>query len=152
MSINIKKTKELYNIKHQKDTELEKLKEELINIKQQKDKENNKNTPLNKEYLYDKNFFKNNNLFSNTSLNKLGYELIIYSHILEKGMQHFEIRPFAMMKIDIIINLIKLQSKFDKYKNTFAFINSVNSLREYKKIYENHNWTDREEYKKVNDF
>ena len=157
-SINNKKTKELQNIINQKDIGLKNLKEELINIKQQKDREMNKRyntenlTPLDNEYLYDKNFFKNNNMFSNISLNKLGYESTIYSHILEKGMQHFEIRPFALIKTDIIIDLVKRQSKFDKYNKTFAFINSINSLREYKKTYEDHNWTDKEEYIKVNDF
>ena len=86
------------------------------------------------------------------TLNKLGYESIIHCHTLEKGMEHFELRPFAVQKTEHIMNIIKLESKFENYKNTFAYINGVNSLREYKKIYEEHNWTDKDEYKKVTNF
>ena len=91
-------------------------------------------------------------MYSNATLNSLGYESIIHTHTLEKGMEHFELRPFAVQKTEHIMNIIKLESKFENYKNTFAYINGVNSLREYKRIYERHNWTDKEEYTKVNEF
>jgi len=87
-----------------------------------------------------------------TSLNKLGYESIIHTHTLEKGMEHFELRPFAVKKTEYIMSLIKRESKFENYRNTFAFINGINSLREYKKIYEEHGWKDKDEYKKVTEF
>ena len=102
--------------------------------------------PLDREYYYDKNFYRIHNMETEKTLNKLGYESIIHCHTLEKGMEHFELRPFAVQKTEHIMNIIKLESKFENYKNTFAYINGVNSLREYKKIYEEHNWIDKDEY------
>ena len=107
---------------------------------------------LDNEYSYDKNFYHKHNMNTKSTLNKLGYESIIHTHTLEKGMEHFELRPFAVKKTAYIMNLLKRESKFKNYKNTFAYINGVNSLREYKKIYEEHNWKDKDEYKKVSNF
>jgi nitroreductase len=109
-------------------------------------------TPLDKEYLYDKDFYKKYNMGTEESLNKLGYESIIHTHTLEKGMEHFELRPFAVEKTRYIMSLIKRESKYENYENKFAFINGINSLREYKKIYEEHNWINKDEYKKVDEF
>ena len=109
-------------------------------------------TPLDREYLYDKNFYKNNNMRSEATLNKLGYESIILTHTLEKGMEHFELRPFAIKKTGYIMRLIKRETKFENYNDTFSFINGINSLREYKKIYEENGWKDKDEYKNVTHF
>ena len=164
ISINNKTTTDLKNQLQQKDTEIEKMKEQLNNLNQQKEKQVEKKpetekrqteealTPMDKEFLYDKNFYKKYNMGTETSLNKLGYESIIHTHTLEKGMEHFELRPFAVKKTEYIMSLIRRESKFENYKDTFAFINGVNSLREYKKIYEDHGWKDKEEYKKVDEF
>ena len=163
ISINTRTTKDLKNQIQQKDIEIEKIKEQLNNLKNEKEKKEEKKpeekrqteealTPLDKEYLYDKNFYKKHNMGTETSLNKLGYESIIHTHTLEKGMEHFELRPFAVKKTEYIMSLIKRESKFENYRNTFAFINGINSLREYKKIYEEHGWKDKDEYKKVSEF
>ena len=165
ISINNKTTTDLKNQLQQKDIEIEKMKEQLNNLNKQK--ENEKKTeqkeiekrqtqevlsPLDREYNYDIYFYKRHNMYSNATLNSLGYESIIHTHTLEKGMEHFELRPFAVKKTGYIMSLIRRESKFENYKNTFAFINGINSLREYKKIYENHGWTSKEEYKKVKNF
>ena len=165
ISINNKTTTDLKNQLQQKDIEIEKMKEQLNNLNKQK--ENEKKTeqkeiekrqtqevlsPLDREYNYDINFYKRHNMYSNATLNSLGYESIIHTHTLEKGMEHFELRPFAVKKTGYIMSLIRRESKFENYKNTFAFINGINSLREYKKIYENHGWTSKEENKKVKNF
>ena len=155
VSINNKTTKDLKNQLQQKEIEIEKIKEQLNNLpqeKQDKRKMEDLLKPLDREYYYDKNFYKTHNMETEKTLNKLGYESIIHCHTLEKGMEHFELRPFAVQKTEHIMNIIKLESKFENYKNTFAYINGVNSLREYKKIYEEHNWTDKDEYKKVTNF
>ena len=155
VSINNKTTKDLKNQLQQKEIEIEKIKEQLNNLpkeKQNKGKVEDVLKPLDREYYYDKNFYKTHNMETEKTLNKLGYESIIHCHTLEKGMEHFELRPFAVQKTEHIMNIIKLESKFENYKNTFAYINGVNSLREYKKIYEEHNWIDKDEYKKVTNF
>ena len=163
ISINNRTTKDLKNQIQQKDIEIEKIKEQLNNLKNEKEKKEEKKpeekrhveealTPLDREYLYDKNFYKKHHMQTETSLNKLGYESIIHTHTLEKGMEHFELRPFAVKKTGYIMTLIKRESKFENYKNTFAFVNGINSLREYKKIYEDHGWKDKDEYKKVTKF
>jgi len=155
VSINNKTTKDLKNQLQQKEIEIEKIKEQLNNLpKEKKDKRKVEEVlkPLDREYYYDKNFYRIHNMETEKTLNKLGYESIIHCHTLEKGMEHFELRPFAVQKTEHIMNIIKLESKFENYKNTFAYINGVNSLREYKKIYEEHNWTDKDEYKKVTNF
>ena len=155
ISINNKTTKDLKNQLQQKEIEIEKIKEQLNNLpqeKQDKRKMEDLLKPLDREYYYDKNFYRIHNMETEKTLNKLGYESIIHCHTLEKGMEHFELRPFAVQKTEHIMNIIKLESKFENYKNTFAYINGVNSLREYKKIYEEHNWIDKDEYKKVTNF
>ena len=60
------------------------------------------------------------------------------------------------MKIKIELSiLIKLLNKYIKYKNhenNFSFINGINILREYNKLYKLNNWTNAEEYRLVSDF
>ena len=153
ISINSRTIKDLKNQLQQK-IETEKIQKQLNNLSPEKDNKKAKEalSKLENEYSYDKNFYHKHNMNTKSTLNKLGYESIIHTHTLEKGMEHFELRPFAVKKTAYIMNLLKRESKFKNYKNTFAYINGVNSLREYKKIYENHGWTGKEEYKKVKNF
>ena len=153
ISINSRTIKDLKNQLQQK-IETEKIQKQLNNLSPEKDNKKAKEalSKLENEYSYDKNFYHKHNMNTKSTLNKLGYESIIHTHTLEKGMEHFELRPFAVKKTAYIMNLLKRESKFKNYKNTFAYINGVNSLREYKKIYEEHNWTDKDEYKKVSNF
>lgn len=71
---------------------------------------------------------------------------------MEKGLSHFELRPFGQGRIDIIIDLLKTELEYENSTNHFSFINGINSLRNYKEVYEEHKWTDKPEYKKVSDF
>lgn len=107
---------------------------------------------IDEQYLYDKNFYCKYHMFTNATLNKLGYQTQLYTHSIEKGLQHFKLRPFFQKKILNLIDLIIKQSKFENYKNKFSFINGINALREYKKTYVEHGWTDKEEFKKVDSF
>lgn len=151
------------NLLRQKDIELDNLKKQLNNInneyqkgselkQEQKRKNNETFTKLDKDYLYDNNFYKKHNMNSETNLNTLGYESIIHAHFLEKEMEHFELSPFNAKNIRYLFRIIKNESTFENYKDKFSFIYGINSLREYKKIYENNGWKDKEEYKKVDDF
>ena len=159
ISINNKTTQDLKNQLQQKDLEIENIKKQLNDLNLQKEEKSKVKkeeavalTPADREYLYDKEFFKKHNMNTESDLNKLGYETVIHTHTLEKGMEHFELRPFAVKKTEYIIDLIKRQSKYEGFEKKFAYINGVNSLRAYKTIYEEHNWKDKNEYKTVTEF
>ena len=106
-------------------------------------------SPFNKEFLYDKTFYESNNLGSFQDLNKLGYSIGILSHTIEKGLSHFILRPFGEKKIDSIMFLLNKELKYKNHEEHFSFLNGINSLREYKNVYEKYNWLDKRIYKKV---
>ena len=146
-----------------KDLEIEKLKRQIIDLSETRNSSQQENqyknraieealSPLDRKFLYDKNFYKNNNMVTNISLNKLGYKSIMHTHSIEKGMQHFELRPFASKITDYIMSLIIRESKYHNFENKFVSINWINLFEEYKRVYEEHNWTNKEEYIKVNNF
>ena len=107
-----------------------------------------------REYLYDINFFMSYKMFASLDNkgNGLSYSIIFNTHTFEKGLSHFDLRPFGEKKIETLIDLLKKQQNFKNYKRLFSFINGINSLREYKKVYEEHKWTYRKEYKEVSEF
>lgn len=109
-------------------------------------------SPLENEYLFDEEFYKKHNMAAEEDLNRLGYSLIFHTHTLEKGLSHFDLRPFGKQKVESIMNILNKELKYENHEKHFSFINGLNSLREYKKVYEEHKWTDKEEYKKVSDF
>ena len=163
-----KKANASYQFKLQeKESEIEILKGKLSNITSHFLREKNeKNTELDKEkktekkgaieraYLYDKDFYISYKRKGIKDKNGNGgrYHIIIKSHTIEKGLSHFDLRPFGQRKVKIIISLLKKQIKYKDYEKYFSFIIGINSLREYKKIYEEHKWTDKLEYKEVSDF
>ena len=126
-----------------------KSKPQIINGKTEK-----KLSSTEREYLYDINFYMSYKMFASLDNkgNGLGYSIIFNTHTLEKGLSHFDLRPFGEKKIETIIDLLKKQQKFKNYERLFSFINGINSLREYKKAYEENKWTYRKEYKKVSEF
>ena len=91
-------------------------------------------------------------MHSTEDLNRLSYEIVIYTHILEKGLEHFKLRPFGKQKIGIIIGLLKAELKYPNHEENFSFVNGINSLRKYQRTFEEHQWKDREEYIIVSDF
>ena len=131
-----------------KDNEIENIKNQLY---YQGNKEG-KITLLEQQYLFDKYFYHANNIELEDNLNKLGYYLIMHTHSLEKGLSHFELRPFGYENIKSIIQKINSELKYENHSNHFSFINGINSLREYKKVYEAHNWKDKPEYNEVSEF
>ena len=135
------------NNKIQEKTEIEKKIKQEENNPKQKDL-----SPLEKEYLFDIEFYQKNNMAATEDLNRLGYSLIFHTHTLEKGLSHFDLRPFGEQKVSSIMSILNKELKYENHEKHFSFIISINSLREYKRVYEEHQWTDTEEYKKVSDF
>ena len=149
----------------QKDKIIDKYKKKLINInphstsrqKSDIDKEVKGNRILesiDREFLYDKNFYISYKMYGakDNKGNGNSYNIILHTNTLEKSLSNFDLRPFGEKKTKIIINLLKKQLNFENYERLFSFINGINSLREFKKVYEEHNWTDKKEYKEVSDF
>ena len=73
-------------------------------------------------------------------------------HSIEKGLSHFDLRPFGEETISKILEFLNKELKYDNHEKHFAFLIAINSLREYKKVYEEKNWTYKQEYKKVSEF
>jgi len=142
-----------FNVKELKEVQSQTLKNNSTNLLTEKENHNeNKLSFLDKEYLYDKNFYNVYNMESNETFNKLGYSLVFQTHSLEKGLSHFKLRPFGENKIKSIINTLKAELKYNNHERHFYFINGINTLREYKNIYEKYKWTKRSEYKIVKRF
>ena len=141
---NIKKQ---LNNKIQEKTEIEKKVKQEQNIPKQKDL-----SPLEKQYLFDIEFYQKHNMAASEDLNRLGYSLIFQTHSLEKSLSHFDLRPFGKQKVSLIMSILNKELKYENHEKHFSFLNGINSLRQYKKVYEEHKWTDKEEYKNVSDF
>lgn len=104
------------------------------------------------EYKYDKKFFWRNFSHSKETKNKIGYNMMLISHSLEKGMANKNPRRFGAAKTKDLQKMIEKYSQYDKSGSDFAFVNAVNILREYVEFYETKNWSDAEEYLRVKDF
>ena len=48
--------------------------------------------------------------------------------------------------------LLNKELKYKNHEEHFSFLNGVNSLREYKNVYEKYNWLDKSIYKKVSNY
>ena len=95
--------------------------------------------------------FKNNWLYSKQNNINIGYMIILDAHSLEKGMTSKNPRCFGINKVNNIISCINLFEK-NNWEKDYAYNIGISILKEYCKFYEKNNWTDRDEYKKVNSF
>lgn len=105
-----------------------------------------------REYSYDRKFFRKNYSHSTPTKAKIGYNMLLISHSLEKGMSNKNPRHFGAAKVDELIKLIREYEAYGDYENDFDFVNAINVLRNYAKFYEEKKWTDAEEYGKVSEF
>lgn len=48
--------------------------------------------------------------------------------------------------------MLEKQLSFENYEKFISFINGINSLRKYKIVYEENNWTAKSEYEVVSNF
>lgn len=101
------------------------------------------------EFNRDKHFFKKNYMIKEDSVNKISYSLLLEIHKLEKGMLSNNLRPFGLEKVKKILSLLE-KNKISN--NSFAYNLAISCLHEYKNIYENNKWTEKLEYKIVNNF
>jgi len=156
--------KYLYQLK-EKDNEIQNKKEQLKNINskvftlQKRNDLQKENTEeilasIEKEYSYDKAFYISYSMYSpkDNKGNGNGYNIIMNTHTLEKALSHFVLRPFGKARIEKIIELLEKQLSLENYERLFSFINGINSLRKYKKVYEENNWAAMSEYKIVSNF
>ena len=107
---------------------------------------------LNGQYKYDREFFLKNYSHSEENRNKLGYNMLLISHSLEKGMSNKKPRHFGVEKVNMLMNLINKYASYGKYKDEYDFVCSINVLRAYARFYEGKGWDDADEYKKVVEF
>ena len=104
------------------------------------------------EFNYDYRFFIKNYSHSKENQKKIGYNILLISHSLEKGLSNVNSRYFGIEKIDTIIELLNKYKKYNGYSNEYDFITGINILRSYTKFYEKNDWTDRNEYHKAKEF
>lgn len=104
------------------------------------------------EYSYDRKFFRKNYSHSAPTKAKIGYNILLISHSLEKGMSNKNPRHFGAAKVDELIKLIREYEAYGDYENDFDFVNAINVLRNYAKFYEEKKWTDAGEYEEVSEF
>lgn len=105
-----------------------------------------------REYSYDRKFFAKNYSHSTPTKAKIGYNMLLISHSLEKGMSNKNPRHFGTAKVDELIKLIREYEAYGDYENDSDFVNAINVLRNYAKFYEEKKWTDAGEYEKVSEF
>ena len=105
-----------------------------------------------REYSYDQKFFRKNYSHSAENQNKIGYNMLLISHSLEKGMSNKNPRHFGAAKVDELMKLIRKYEAYGDYENDFDVVNAINVLRNYAKFYEEKKWTDTEEYEEVSEF
>ena len=68
---------------------------------------------------------------STEDLNRLDYELIMAEHSVEKGLSHFNLRPFGKNPLRRIFNFINLELKYEHPETHFAFSTAINLLKQY---------------------
>ena len=125
----------------EKDKEIEKLKENIFQNQiqvistEQKDNKiddykkysyNLQDFNFEENFSYDKKFYKLNNMRSTEDINRLDYELLMAEHSLEKGLSHFNLRPFGKKPLKRILKFINLELKYEHSENHFAFSTAIN--------------------------
>ena len=153
----LEKDKEIQNFKEniykiQKEIKIVGTDQKHCKIDNKKDSNNLKPFAFEKEFSYDNKFYNLNNMRSIEDINRLDYELLMAEHSIEKGLSHFDLRFFGSSILNKIFNYINLELKYENYESHFAFLIAINSLREYKKIYEEKKWTSTNTYKNVSKF
>lgn len=103
------------------------------------------------EFINDYKFYKRNYTYSQKDEKRIGYQMILLIHSLEKGMSSENLRPFGVEKIKKLINLITEYEKISDEKD-YSYNLAINCLDSYCEIYKENNWEERNEYLLVKDF
>ena len=104
------------------------------------------------EFKYDKSFFKNNYSHSSSTSRKTGYNMLLIAHSLEKGMSNQKPRRFGVEKTADLMSLIKKYELEGGDRESFEYVNAVNTLRSYANFYKENNWEHCGELDKVEAF
>lgn len=110
-----------------------------------------RNTKIKKRAYDDYILFKKNWLYSKPNVNKIGYEIILEEHSLEKGMTSKKPRYFGINKVKNIIRCLNLYDS-KNWKKDFAYNLGLSILFEYCDYYKKQNWDNREEYTLVSNY
>lgn len=92
------------------------------------------------EYYKDYVFFKHNYSYSNEIANKIGYNILLLSHSLEKGMGSENPRVFGKEKMTDLLQLLDCYIKNGGSTDSYAFITGVNTVRSYVLYFNHMNW------------
>ena len=87
---------------------------------------------------------KKYNVNSSMSCEKVGYNIMLNAHALEKGMTNPHPRRFGKSKVETIGVQMKLYKK-NNWPKDFAYNNGVSVLGDYCKFYNKQDWSDSEE-------
>ena len=112
----------------------------------------NERRKMDPQFKYDKRFFKANYSHSNATQGKIGYNMLLISHALEKGMSNRNPRRFGISKVKELMRLVKQYVAYGNSTEQYDYICAVNVLRSYVEFYEKQGWTDADEYKEVSKF
>lgn len=95
-----------------------------------------KKMKISMEYNKDKKYFIKYYMDAGFSKEQLEYKIIFYSHSLEKGMTHDNLRPFGEKKVKILLNCETkyLNSNYDL--NSTAYQIGYNILKKWSNIYD----------------
>lgn len=110
----------------------------------------NNNFKIKNDYISDYKKFKKHWINSKETNDKIGYDIMLEVHSLEKGMTSSEPRRFGKNKVYKIISLLNKCDSNDKM--SYATNLGLNALQSYLEFYRNHNWTKSEEYNVVSEY
>ena len=104
------------------------------------------------EYRYDKKLFNKSYSHSKETKDKLGYNILLLTHSLEKGMSNRSPRRFGIAKVCELMHMVEGYEKYSGYSSDYPYINAINMLRGYTAFYEKQGWQDADEYRSVLSF
>lgn len=107
---------------------------------------------FNREYSYDQSIFINNYSHSKKTKQKIGYNMLLITHSLEKGMGSKNPRRFGVSKTKELMKQMCEYEEYGQADKDYAFICAINALRSYIKFYEARGWEDTDEYREVKKF
>ena len=101
---------------------------------------------VSKEYAYDRRFFLRNYSHSRENKEKIGYNIILNLHSLEKGMTSQKPRRFGTAKIAELRKLMNSLAKYVGQDDDYVLTYALGVIRGYLSFYEEHGWANTEEY------
>ncbi|HEM3617374.1 TPA: nitroreductase family protein [Streptococcus suis] len=92
------------------------------------------------EYYKDCDFFVRNYSNSKEEINKIGYNILLITHSLEKGMASEKPRVFGKKKIVDLLQLLNSYVEKGGNVDDYPFVTGVNAVRSYVSYFNHMNW------------